>query len=77
MIKFFITNNRGMKKKIYLYKLNYSLKTSKKLVILGLISKLSLFAQKKDNCPGEMRHVEIAKNLVIAWVYKEFSTIWE
>jgi len=74
MIKFFITNNRGMKKKIYLYKLNYSLKTSKKLVILGLISKLSLFAQKKDNCPGEIRHAEIAKNLVIVWFYGDYET---
>ena len=70
----FITNNRGRKKKINLYNLNYSLKTSKKVGLLGLIFKLSLFAQKKDNCPGLIRHAEIAENLVIVWVYEDYET---
>ena len=70
----FITNNRGRKKEINLYNLNYSLETSKKVALLELIIKLSLIAKKKYNCPDGIRHAETTKNLVIAWVYKDCKT---
>jgi hypothetical protein len=59
MIKFFITNNRGRKKEINLYNLNYSLIASKKL---SFLSYSNLFF----NCHTNLRQDEITKNLVIA-----------
>ena len=68
MIKTFFSYVIRDEKKLTLIILNYNRKTRKKL---GFLSYSNLFLY----CHTYLRQDEITKNLVIAWLYKEFTNI--